>query len=84
MFLTDGSLSNEQEMMAEIAANGGRSRVFMVGIGSAPNNFLMRRMAEAGRGTYTNIGDGAEVMPKMTEMLNRLQSPAVQDIAVKV
>jgi Ca-activated chloride channel family protein len=49
IFLTDGDLSNEREMMAEIAANGGRSRVFMVGIGSAPNMYLMRRMAEAGR-----------------------------------
>ena len=37
VFLTDGDLSNESEMMAEIFAHRGRSRVFMVGIGSAPN-----------------------------------------------
>lgn len=84
VFLTDGDLSNEKEMMAEILACGGRSRVFMVGIGSAPNNYLMRRMAEAGRGTYTNIGDGSEVMPKMTAMLDRLKAPAVQDLTVRV
>ncbi len=84
VFLTDGDLSNEKEMMAEILAHAGRSRVFMVGIGSAPNNYLMRRMAEAGRGTYTNIGDGSEVMPKMTAMLDRLKSPAVQDLSVRV
>ncbi|MEE4453076.1 marine proteobacterial sortase target protein [Novosphingobium resinovorum] len=84
VFLTDGDLSNEKDMMAEIAAHGGRSRVFMVGIGSAPNNFLMRRMAEAGRGTYTNIGDGAEVMAKMTALLDRLRAPAVRDLAVRV
>lgn len=84
IFLTDGDLSNEQEMMAEIAANGGRSRVFMVGIGSAPNNYLMRRMAEAGRGTYTNIGEGSEVTAKMTALLDRLTAPAVREIAVRV
>ncbi len=84
IFLTDGDLSNEKEMMAEIAARGGRSRVFMVGIGSAPNNFLMRRMAEAGRGTYTNIGAGAEVMAKMTALLDRLKAPAVRELAVRV
>jgi Ca-activated chloride channel family protein len=84
VFLTDGDLSNEKEMMAEILANAGRSRVFMVGIGSAPNNYLMRRMAEAGRGTYTNIGDGNEVMPKMTAMLDRLKAPAVQNLTVRV
>lgn len=84
VFLTDGSISNEKEMMAEIAAHAGRSRVFMVGIGSAPNNFLMRRMAETGRGTYTNIGEGAEVMAKMTALLNRLTAPAVRELAVRV
>ena len=84
VFLTDGSLSNEREMMAEIAANGRRSRVFMIGIGSAPNTFLMRRMAEAGRGTYTNIGSGGEVNAKMTALLERLKTPAVRDLAVTV
>ncbi|WP_294332999.1 marine proteobacterial sortase target protein [uncultured Sphingomonas sp.] len=84
VFLTDGDLSDEKEMMAEIAAHGGRSRVFMVGIGSAPNNYLMRRMAEAGRGTYTNIGEGGEVLAKMTALLDRLKAPAMHDIAVRV
>ncbi|MCB2049706.1 MAG: marine proteobacterial sortase target protein [Novosphingobium sp.] len=84
VFLTDGDLSNEKEMMEEILAHAGRSRVFMVGIGSAPNNYLMRRMAEAGRGTYTNIGEGKEVMPRMTAMLDRLKAPAVQNLSVKV
>ncbi|WP_333572846.1 marine proteobacterial sortase target protein [Sphingomonas sp.] len=84
VFLTDGDLSNEKEMMAEIAAHGGRSRVFMVGIGSAPNNYLMHRMAEAGRGTYTNIGEGSEVLAKMTALLDRLKAPAMHDVSVRV
>lgn len=84
IFLTDGDLSNEKDMMAEIAAHGGRSRVFMVGIGFAPNNFLMRRMAEAGRGTYTNIGDGTEVNAKMTALLDRLKAPVARDLTVTV
>ena len=71
-------------MMAEIAAHGGRSRVFMIGIGSAPNQFLMHRMAEAGRGTYTNIAAREDVASKMTALLDRLKAPAVHDLAVKV
>lgn len=84
VFLTDGDLSNEHEMMEAIAAKGGRSRVFMIGIGSAPNNFLMRRMAEAGRGTYTNVGSGDEVTAKMTAFLDRLKAPVVHDLDVSV
>jgi Ca-activated chloride channel family protein len=84
VFLTDGNLSNEKEMMATIAAKGGRSRIFMVGIGSAPNNFLMHRMAETGRGTYTNVGSGEEVSAKMTALLDRLKAPVVRDLKVVV
>ena len=84
IFLTDGSLSNEAEMMAEIAHNRGRSRVFMVGIGSAPNNYLMSRMAEAGRGTFSNIGMGGEVATKMRDLLDRLSTPVAQELSVAV
>ena len=58
IFLTDGDISNEEEMAAAIAADSGKSQLFPVGIGSAPNNYLMARMAAMGGGTYTNIGNG--------------------------
>jgi len=84
IFLTDGDISNEEEMAAAIAADKGRSHLFPVGIGSAPNNYLMARMANMGRGTYTNIGSADEVSPKMTALLDALQRPAVQDVRVTV
>lgn len=84
IFLTDGSLSNETEMMREISQNRGRSRVFMVGIGSAPNNYLMRRMAEAGRGTFTNVGYGDEAEPKMQRLLDRLSKPIATNLTASV
>ncbi len=84
VFLTDGSISNEQEMLASIGADQGRSRVFMVGIGSAPNNYLMAKMANMGRGVYTNIGDAKEVTAKMTKLIDMLSKPSVQDLKVSV
>ena len=84
IFLTDGSLSNEAEMMAEIARNRGRSTVFMIGVGSAPNTYLMRRMAEAGRGTFTHIGVAGEAAERMQELLDRLTAPVARDLAVSV
>ncbi|MEP0391249.1 MAG: marine proteobacterial sortase target protein [Erythrobacter sp.] len=84
IFLTDGSLSNERDMMHEIAQNRGRSRVFMVGIGSAPNNHLMRRMAEAGRGTFTNVGYGDEAEPQMQRLLDRLSKPVATNLTASV
>ena len=84
IFLTDGSISNEKEMLETIGADNGRSRVFMVGIGSAPNNYLMSRMATMGRGIYTNIGDADEVTMKMAKLLDMLSRPSVQDLKVSV
>ncbi|MEA3054170.1 MAG: Ca-activated chloride channel [Sphingomonadales bacterium] len=84
VFLTDGEISNEAEMLAEIGARRGRSRVFMVGIGSAPNSYLMTHMAEVGRGTYTHIGDVAEVTARMTDLLDRLARPAVTGLSARV
>lgn len=82
IFLTDGSISNESEMLEALGADRGRSRVFMVGIGSAPNTFLMNRMAEVGRGTYTNIGDTSEVIARMSALLDRLTRPVATDLRV--
>jgi Ca-activated chloride channel family protein len=84
IFLTDGDISNEEEMAAAIAADGGKSHVFPVGIGSAPNNYLMARMAAMGGGTYTNIGNASEVTTKMTALLDALSRPALQDVRVTV
>ena len=41
VFLTDGSVGNEAQLFEEIAKNRGRSRLFTVGIGSAPNSYFM-------------------------------------------
>lgn len=84
VFLTDGSISNEAEMLAALEAGRGRSRVFMVGIGSAPNSYLMRHMAEVGRGSFTHIGDAAEVDSRMADLLDRLTRPAVTELEARV
>jgi Ca-activated chloride channel homolog len=84
IFLTDGAISNEQEMIEAIAADKGKSHVFMVGIGSAPNNYLMSRMSNMGRGTYTNIGSAEEVSAKMASLIDILSRPSVQDLSVQV
>jgi Ca-activated chloride channel family protein len=77
VFLTDGAIGNEQQLFDTIAAMRGRSRVFMVGIGSAPNTFLMTRAAELGRGAYTHIGAVEEVEERMRGLFAKLENPAV-------
>jgi Ca-activated chloride channel homolog len=75
VFLTDGAVGNETQLFAEVAANRGRSRLFTVGIGSAPNSYFMRRAAELGRGTFTHIGAEAEVLERMRALFAKLENP---------
>jgi len=82
VFLTDGEIGNEQELFDTIAAMRGRSRVFMVGIGSAPNSSLMARAAEIGRGTFTHIGSIDQVQERMRELIEKLESPIVTRLTV--
>jgi Ca-activated chloride channel homolog len=75
VFLTDGEIGNEEELFDTIATLRGRSRLFMVGIGSSPNSFLMTRASEIGRGTYTHIGSVEQVQERMRELIEKLESP---------
>jgi Ca-activated chloride channel homolog len=80
VFLTDGEIGNEQQLFDTISALRGRSRVFMVVIGSAPNTFLMSRAAELGRGTYTHIGSVEQVEERMRALFAKLESPVVTNL----
>jgi Ca-activated chloride channel family protein len=82
IFLTDGAVSNEDQVLAEIGKSLGRSRLFTVGIGSAPNSFLMEHIAQLGRGTFLHIGSESEVVERMGELYNKLESPVMTDLRV--
>ena len=80
IFLTDGAIGNETRLFEEIVRNRGRSRIFTVGIGSAPNSFFMTRAAEYGRGSFTHIGSVKEVAKRMTELFEKLENPVMTDL----
>ena len=82
VFLTDGAVGNEDELFRFINTNLGDSRLFTVGIGSAPNSYFMRKAAEFGHGTFTHIDSVDQVREQMTELFSKLESPVLTDIWV--
>ena len=82
VFITDGAVGNERALFQLIQRDLGRSRLFPVGIGSAPNAFFMRKAALFGRGSTTWIGSPQEVGEKMSALFERLESPALGGIEV--
>jgi len=82
VFITDGSVGNEEDLLLQIADELDQSRLFTVAIGSAPNTAFMRKASSIGRGNFTHIGRLDEVAERMTALWGRIESPALQDICV--
>jgi Ca-activated chloride channel family protein len=82
VFLTDGAVGNEAALFEAIAGLLGERRLFTIGIGSAPNSYFMRKAAEIGRGSFTYIGDVAQVAARMGALLDKLARPALTGVTV--
>ena len=82
VFLTDGQIANEEEVLKHVKLNIDEDRLFTIGIGSAPNSYLMTKLADYGKGAYTLIGNLDEVEDKMLDLFNKLESPALTNIAI--
>jgi Ca-activated chloride channel family protein len=83
IFLTDGAVGNEDALARLIGERLGDSRLFTVGIGSAPNSHFMTKAAQAGRGTFTYIGKPDEVKLKMSGLFAKLESPVLKNVRVE-
>ncbi|PJK27576.1 marine proteobacterial sortase target protein [Minwuia thermotolerans] len=80
IFLTDGAVGNEAQMLQAITAGLGRSRLFTVGIGSAPNSYFMTRAAELGRGAVVYVDDPTEVAGQMAALFAKIENPVLTDL----
>ena len=83
IFITDGAVGNESALLTVIKKDLGRSRLYTVGIGSAPNSHFMSKAAEFGRGTFTYIATPEEVAARMGELFAKLDSPVLHDLAIE-
>ena len=82
VFITDGQSSNEASIFNNVSYNIKNDRFFTIGIGSAPNSYLLTKLADFGRGAFTYIGSQQEVSQKMNRLFEKLESPALTDIQV--
>lgn len=84
VFMTDGSVGNEDQLFDIIRKKLGDSRLFTIGIGSAPNSYFMTKAAEFGHGTFTYIGKVEEVNEKMSGLFRKLENPVLTNINVNL
>ncbi|WP_404365639.1 marine proteobacterial sortase target protein [Marinobacter sp.] len=77
VFITDGAVGNEAALFDSIRRQLGESRLFTVGIGSAPNMHFMREAARFGRGTHTAVRDLATLARPLEELFAKMQAPVL-------
>lgn len=83
VFLTDGFIGNETEIIEHIRDGRGEARVFGFGIGTSVNRYLIEGVARAGRGAAEYVTLGERPDEAVTRLYRRLDRPVLTDLAVR-
>ncbi|MEM0897559.1 MAG: VIT domain-containing protein, partial [Verrucomicrobiota bacterium] len=83
IFLTDGAVGNENTLFRILDQELQDRRLFTFGIGSAPNEYLMRKMGELGHGQARFIRSEENVGEVMSEFFKTVAAPALTDIRIQ-
>ena len=82
IFITDGSVGNEDSLFSLIEKKKGKSRLFTVGIGAAPNSHFMQKAAESGQGTFTYISTQSDIKKGISDLFFKLKNPIMTNINI--
>ena len=78
--ITDGEVWDAEGLVQE--ARKARQRVFVVGIGSAPAEGVLRRLAEASGGACAFVAPNEDVEGAILAMFARMRAPRVERVEV--
>src|SRR5215217_4017934 len=81
-FLTDGQVSNDAEIIAEVQKHS-NARVFAMGFGPAPNRYLLDRMSQYGRGEVNYVSEIGNTSAVARLFNDRVRSPLLTDISIE-
>ncbi len=83
IFLTDGYIGNEAEILGELQTTlGENTRLFSVGVGSSPNRYLIEGLAEEGRGAAYYVGLNEDPVSAVTAVYEKLNNPYLVNIDI--
>ncbi len=80
VFLTDGAVSAEEEVIHTMLRLRRGARIFTFGIGSSVNRALLRQIARLGQGASEFLQNEEEIEESLIRFQNRISFPALQDL----
>ena len=84
VLMTDGDIGFETEMMSVVHEHIGNKRLHVVGIGSAPNNFLVKNLAKVGGGSHLYGGGGRHTREGYKYSGEEFNKKKAQDLLFKI
>lgn len=82
VLLTDGAVADAESVKGLVKNRRADSKLFTVGIGSAPNSHLMRLLAKHGKGETLFINNLESIADEVALLSDKLSNPALQNIRV--
>lgn len=82
VFLTDAQVGNEKQILKAIHDHLGDARLYSLGVDVAPNDYLLRKMAELGRGTVEFVLPTQNLEEVIARFQNRIASPVLTNVSV--
>lgn len=80
LFLTDGDVQNKEALVDLVAHQVGRKRLFCMGLGSAPNAYLLKALSEKGRGFPRMIEATETLAEDVFAVFDSICAPVMTDL----
>lgn len=74
VLITDGQISNEQEVSRLVRDNAGTTSLFAVGIGYGPNEYLMKQLARSSGGAAECVTPDERIEPVVLRLFQKVTS----------
>ncbi|MGD9642083.1 MAG: VIT domain-containing protein [Elusimicrobiales bacterium] len=85
LFMTDGFIGDDPQILAFVKEHLNGSRIFPLGVGSSPNRYLLEELAVLGKGAaqYIRHDERPAKMERIIERFyDRISKPVLTDLAV--
>ncbi len=82
VFLTDGYIGNESEVLTLISESIGKARIYAFGVGTSVNRFLLNEMGRRGRGFARFIDPTENPEDVAIKLASKIKTPVLTNIAI--